>query len=465
MYAKEKAEILVASVTADAHITKAGHRPYVPQALRAQNLAALEMVDWVLIDLYATPIETIRVLQPKYFAKGYEYFADGPSVQTQAEIAAVEDYGGEVVFTPGDIVYSSSALLAHHVPQLAVDKLLSLMESEGVDFADLRKALGSLAGVRVHVVGDTIVDAYSDCTLLGAAPKSPTFSVKYERTERFTGGAGVVARHVRAAGADVTFSTILGDDPPKDFALKELAAADVTCYAVIDRMRPTTCKERFTAHGYKLLQVDRVDNRPISEHTLQLLCESLRRSPADLVIMSDFRHGLFTRDSIATLVAEIPSATLKVADSQVATRWGNILDFPDFDLITPNEREARFALADQDTIIRPLALKLFREARCRALILKLGPLGTITYRRPGDELRDFFTLDSFVDWLVDPIGAGDALLAYAALALAATGNLVVASILGSISAAVACERQGNVPVSPAEVEDKIGALERLARYA
>src|SRR5215470_6321493 len=44
MYAKEKADLLVASLTADAHATKADFRPYVPQDLRAANLAALEMV-------------------------------------------------------------------------------------------------------------------------------------------------------------------------------------------------------------------------------------------------------------------------------------------------------------------------------------------------------------------------------------------------------------------------------------
>ena len=36
-----------------------------------------------------------------------------------------------------------------------------------------------------------------------------------------------------------------------------------------------------------------------------------------------------------------------VADSQVASRWGNILEFQGFDLITPNEREARFSLASR----------------------------------------------------------------------------------------------------------------------
>ena len=52
-----------------------------------------------------------------------------------------------------------------------------------------------------------------------------------------------------------------------------------------------------------------------------------------------------------------------MADSQVASRWGNITDFKHFDLITPNEREARFALADQDSGIRPLAAALFQMKR------------------------------------------------------------------------------------------------------
>ena len=55
------------------HITKASYRPFVPQDLRALNLAALEMVDYVIIDPNPTPIDNIARLQPDYFAKGYEY--------------------------------------------------------------------------------------------------------------------------------------------------------------------------------------------------------------------------------------------------------------------------------------------------------------------------------------------------------------------------------------------------------
>jgi rfaE bifunctional protein kinase chain/domain len=464
LYAKGKADVLIASLTADAHIQKADHRPYVPQELRAANLAALEMVDHVIVDPNPTPIATIRRLQPDLFAKGYEYFARGIPPETQEEIDTLEAYGGEMVFTPGDIVYSSSRLIETCAPRLPVEKLLVLMESEGIDFADLRKALSALGQLTVHVVGDTIVDQYSHCAILGAVPKSATFSVRLEHSDRFTGGAGIVARHVRAAGAAVTFSTVLGDDELRDFALGELDASGVACRPVIDRTRPTTRKERFIADGQKLLQVDRVDNRPVGERVIRALGDALRETPAEVVIFSDFRHGIFNRQTVPRLRHDIPPATLKVADSQVGNRWGNILDFTGFDLLTPNEHEARFALGDQDSVVRPLASELRRQARCRNLILKLGERGLIGYRSPGPLPREFFSLESFVRTLVDPVGAGDALLAYASLALAVSGNIVTASILGSIAAAITCEREGNVPVTPVEAESLLDGLERRACY-
>jgi|GEM_PF-25172 len=49
IYAKSKADILVTSLTTDQHISKANFRPFVPEALRAMNLAALEIVDYVVI--------------------------------------------------------------------------------------------------------------------------------------------------------------------------------------------------------------------------------------------------------------------------------------------------------------------------------------------------------------------------------------------------------------------------------
>src|SRR6185503_16093129 len=101
LYAKTKADILVASLTSDRHISKGHHRPHVPQELRALNLAAFEVVDYVIVDKNPTPIENLSLLQPDFFAKGYEYTSAGLPPKTQEEADTLRGYGGEMIFTPG----------------------------------------------------------------------------------------------------------------------------------------------------------------------------------------------------------------------------------------------------------------------------------------------------------------------------------------------------------------------------
>jgi len=213
-----------------------------------------------------------------------------------------------------------------------------------------------------------------------------------------------------------------------------------------------------------MLQVDRVDNRAISEKTIQFLGDAIEGCGGEVVVFSDFRHGIFNSYTIAPLKKRIPKDMLRVADSQVSSRWGNILDFRDFDLITPNEREARFALGNQDLVIRNLAMELYKKSGSRYLILKLGERGLITYRSPGPNPREFFTVDSFANDVIDPTGAGDGLLAYSSLALKATGNIVIATILGNLAGGLVCEKQGNAPITIDEVERRISDLEKWSTF-
>ena len=466
IYAKSKADILVTSITADAHITKGQFRPHVPQDLRALNLAAFELVDYVLIDTEATPLKNLARIQPDYFAKGYEYTSSGVAPKTQEESQILHSYGGELIFTPGDIVYSSSKLIELGPPEIKLEKLLTLMESEKLTFASLREALEKFKGKRVHVVGDTIVDSYTQTAMIGGQTKTPTMSVLYERCDDYIGGAAIVAEHLRAAGAEVVFSTVLGDDKFRDFVLSGLAKSGVICNPVIDSTRPTTNKNAIVAGGYRLLKIDTLDNRSISDDVLDTLCNAVRDTAGDAVVFSDFRHGIYNRRTIPRLIAAIPAGMYKVADSQVASRWGNITDFKGFDLITPNEREARFALGDQDSGIRPLASSLYDAAQCKTLMLKLGERGVLTCRSSDHTSLDSFNVvDSFVERVVDAVGAGDALLAYATLAKLATGSDTIATILGSIAAACECEYDGNIPVTPDDVRRKIDTVERQANYS
>lgn len=466
VYAKSHADILVASLTCDAHIQKANFRPYVPEDLRAMNLAAFEFVDYVIIDRDPVPHRNLEILKPDYFAKGYEYMDGGVHPKTADEIKIVEDYGGEILFTPGDVVYSSSALIELAPPNIATEKLMAVMAGEGLTFDDLRRALDKMVGLRAHVVGDSIVDTYTHCSLIGSGGKTPTLSVRYEDKTDFVGGAGIVAKHLKAAGAEVTFTTILGDDELKDFVLDDLRKAAVATNAIVDSTRPTTNKNAIVAGGYRLLKIDKLDNRAISDRVLDRIVESIQGVKSDVVLFSDFRHGIFNAKSIPVLTGAIPEGLFRVADSQVASRWGNILEFQDFDLITPNEQEARFALGDQDAVVQKLADELFRRARCRTLILKMGSRGQLTYRtRPPGDPRTILAVDSVAGKVIDAVGAGDALLAYSALSYKATSNDVIASILGGIAGGIECEYDGNIPVTPDAVRKKIDMLEKRTLFA
>jgi cytidyltransferase-like protein len=466
LYAKSKADVLIASITADRHITKGVHRPHVPQELRAVNLAAFEAVDYVVIDKNERPLENLRIIQPDYFAKGFEYTATAMPPKTAEEAELVQSYGGEIIFTPGDIVYSSSNLINLAPPAIRLEKLQIEMERAGLTFDLLRGTLDRMAGHRVHVVGDTIVDSYTHCAMVGGQTKTPTMSVLFERKADFVGGAAIVAKHLGAAGGEVVFSTVLGNDDLGKMVIDDLKAEDIDVRAVIDPSRPTVNKNAIVVGGYRLLKVDTLDNRSISDQILHEMTKSVGDVPTDAVVYSDFRHGIFNRRTIPEFTRALPPQCYKVADSQVASRWGNIVDFQGFDLITPNEREARFALGDQDSGIRPLASQLYDAARCKLLILKLAERGVLACRSANHESLDsYFVIESFVDRLVDAVGAGDALLAYSTLAMLATRNEAIATLLGTFAAAVECECDGNIPVTSENVHAKIDAVERQMSFA
>ena len=204
-----------------------------------------------------------------------------------------------------------------------------------------------------------------------------------------------------------------------------------------------------------MLKVDTLDNRPISEDILEKLEHSVKNSKANSVVFSDFRHGIFNKYNINNLIKSIPKGVFKSADSQVATRWGNILDFKKFNLITPNEKEARFALADQDSNISSLIGRLSKESKALNVFLKLGERGACSLNIK----KNSFTLPSFANTPVDPVGAGDAMLAYSTIAFIISKSHFISFFLGLVAAACATEMNGNDPINIDMMLKKIDTIE------
>ena len=137
------------------------------------------------------------------------------------------------------------------------------------------------------------MDKYNVCTVLGQTTKTPTFSVKKDTEEKYLGGAGVVASHLKKLGSQVTFTTVIGKDQAGKYVLSFLKKNKIKNNCIIDLSRNTTQKERFWADNHKLIQVDEVDNHIISEKIQFKISKIIKKTRAQGIIFSDFRHGIF----------------------------------------------------------------------------------------------------------------------------------------------------------------------------
>ena len=216
------------------------------------------------------------------------------------------------------------------------------MNTNKITFEMLTDTIKKIDKTSVHIVGDTIVDTYTKTNFIGGQTKTPTFSVLYGSENSYVGGAAIVALHMSEAGAKVKFTSLISNDKYGRFVKRELKKKNIKCNFFYEKNRPTTNKNLFMSSSYRLLKVDTLSNLPIGEDTLEKISKVIKKDKSKITIFSDFRHGIFNTGSINKLVGSIPNGTLKVADSQVASRWGNITQFKNFDLITPNEKEQDF---------------------------------------------------------------------------------------------------------------------------
>ena len=106
--AANEADYLVIGLNADRSVKKlkGDSRPVNNQDSRAYVLAALQMVDLVIIFEEETPIELIKTILPDVLVKGGDY-----KIEMIAGSKEVIDYGGRVVINPLLPGYSTTGII------------------------------------------------------------------------------------------------------------------------------------------------------------------------------------------------------------------------------------------------------------------------------------------------------------------------------------------------------------------
>ena len=425
-----------------------------PPLERAEALRELSFVDRVVV-LENGLIHFLKELKPDIVVKGKEF-----ETQDNPEEPILKSYGGRLLLASGEPAsYSGSDLLLRERdirPRLV--RPVDFAERHSCRSPDLRNMVERFSTLKVVVVGDFITDEYIDCAALGLSREDPTVVVTPQTTERFIGGAGIVAAHARAMGADVSLVSMVGRDQLAEHACEELAKLDVKADMIEDESRPTTLKQRFRAGGKTLLRVSHLRQHSINRDLKNALVTRARAAleGADLLIFADFNYGLLPQPVVDELVDTARKAGILIAaDSQSSSQFGDISRFRGAALLTPTEHELRLALRDQSGGVAAIGHELLRITGASAAFITLGAEGVliVTPAEAGTEATD--RLPAFNVNPVDAAGAGDSMLVAGAMALAVGGSPWQAGYLGSVAAGIQTGRLGNVPIKAAEMLDAL----------
>ncbi|MCH9034758.1 MAG: adenylyltransferase/cytidyltransferase family protein, partial [Planctomycetes bacterium] len=160
-FARKQGDVLIVSVTGDSDVTKGDERPYIPQELRAENLAALVFVDFVHVTSEPTAETVLAHVRPDIYVKGREY-ERSQDAGFLAEKKVVEDHGGRIIFSSGEIVFSSTKLI-ERIPQRAEtesSRVNLACKRHEISLSSIEKSLRLFRDLRVLVVGDIVMDRY-----------------------------------------------------------------------------------------------------------------------------------------------------------------------------------------------------------------------------------------------------------------------------------------------------------------
>jgi rfaE bifunctional protein kinase chain/domain len=421
---------------------------------RLEGVKAISFVDYAFV-LKEPPDSFIRRLRPAIVVKGKEH-----EVHPNPEQAAVDSYGGKLLFSSGDARFSSVDLLQREYFEAnfsTVRKPADFPARRGFAVDDLKRQLGRFASLRVLVIGDLIVDEYVNCDPLGMSQEDPTIVVVPIEQSRFVGGAAIVSAHARGLGASVCYFGVAGPDEPARFARQKLEEYGVKHAILEDESRPTTLKQRYRAAGKTLLRVSHLRQHDIRPQLATRVLESVEAQlgGADLVIFSDFNYGCLPQSLVEHIIAAGKRHGIAmVADSQASSQLSDISRFVGMRLITPTEREARLALRDSASGLPVLAAALQQKAQAENVIITLGAEGAFIYARGVDEWESD-QLPAFNSAPRDSAGAGDSLLASTAMSLCCGMTIWQSAYVGSLAAACQTSRVGNIPLTQADLITEI----------
>jgi D-glycero-beta-D-manno-heptose-7-phosphate kinase len=302
--------------------------------------------------------------------------------------------------------------------------------------------------LNVLIIGDVMIDSYIWGKIERISPEAPVPVVRVTKKENRLGGAANVALNIQSLGASPYICAVIGDDSDGENFLSLLKAQGLSNEGLIKiKTRPTTVKTRIIAHNNQIARVDAETERNLSSSDTLLVLNKIKQIIAnhriDAIIFEDYDKGLITEDLI--------SNTVKLAKEMgiitvVDPKKRNFHAYKGVQLFKPNLKELREGLKIE---IDPLNIdqieqaveRLKKQLGANTVILTLSENGVYVSAASGNK-----HILAHKRNIADVSGAGDTVIATAALCLAAGLNEFKTAEIANLAGGLVCEHVGVVPI-------------------
>lgn len=412
--AKKKGDVLVVTLTKDEFVNRGPGRPIFNEHLRAETVAAMECVDFVAINQWPTAVETIKKLKPHFYVKGSEYLKREGDVTgaIYEEETAVKSVGGVLQFTD-EVTFSSTSLINMFLSPYPEEAKAFLLEfKKRYADKDIIQMLKTIEEVKVLLIGDIIIDEYHYCVGMGKSQKDNIIATKSLGEEVFAGGVLAAANHLASFCKNVTLISCIGTKNDYVNFITSHLKQNIKTEFYYSKDTPTVVKRRFVDPNFltKLFEICYLEEtNSLSPHLEEEICAYLNSylKDYDMVIVTDFGHGLITPKIVKVLCTRANFLAVNVQTNSANLGFNIITKFPRADYICLDEPEIRLACHDRSSNLEGLISEISKKLSCAKIIVTRGHKGSLAYTKK----EGFFPIPVFSKEVLDRIGAGDAYFA------------------------------------------------------
>jgi rfaE bifunctional protein nucleotidyltransferase chain/domain len=435
--ARKLADVLVVSITADLYVNKGPGRPLFNQEIRAETLAALQDVDYVVICENPTAIELLNEVKPNFYVKGSDYInaKDDVTGMIVKEKEALEKYGGQIHFTD-EMTSSSSLLINKFFSNIALDAqewIKTFKQDHGYD--QVVESLDKIQKLNVLLLGETIIDQYTHCSPLAKSSKDPILAFHQHKTSLFPGGILTIANN---CSSWVSGAKVISFSAPKDSILDSLMwkmNQNILTEFVKTDDRPTILKHRYVeiSSNTRVFEYYDFSELDLPSETSKKILNSISEqiSKFDLVLAADYGHGFFSPQIISYLQSSHSFLSVNTQANAGNRGYNTISKYPRADFITMNGAELQLELRRRNPDYRQIVPELIGSMSASRAIVTLGGDGLMVF----DDRGGYEKVPALAGKLVDRVGAGDAVFAMASLLAKVGAPLKVIGFLANLVAA------------------------------